>query len=541
MEKSSLFIQYALISVFDKSNILEFSQSLIKNKIQLLSTEGTAQILLHHNLPTLKISDYINFPEIMNGRLKTLHYKIYAGILKRKKIDDVIMKKHNIKSIDMLIVNFYPFQKFINHEKYTEEEMLNNIDIGGPSIVRAAIKNYKNTVIIIDHNDYQKIIEEINISNGYISIHTRHTLAIKALKYIIEYDKFIYHYFNKKLNIDNTLLIQNNTHIKSYNNFPNTLNLVNLAFKKKKNVIYGENPHQKAALYIQDNTKNSGSVITAQQLQGKKLSYNNIVDMDTALECVKTFAEPTCVIVKHANPCGVASSHNIYIAYNQAYHSDSMSAFGGIIAFNRTLDTKTALSIIDNKFTEAVIAPNIDPDCLPILSRKKNIKILICGSWSVQNTPQINLKSISNGLLVQECDNLKHLKNYQIVTIHKPTDKEIQDALFCWKIVKFVKSNAIVCGKNNQTTGIGSGQMNRVYAVKIATTAFNTQKKLNIQGSVMASDAFFTFSDGIKIAAEMGIRCIIQPGGSIKDQEIIDTANQQKISMIFTYIRHFRH
>lgn len=542
MTQPSLFIRHALISVFDKSNIIEFSKFLIQKKIQLLSTEGTSQILSNHNLPTLKISNYIKFPEIMNGRLKTLHHKIYAGVLGRKGVDDTVMKEYNIQPIDMLVINFYPFHKFIKNKKYSEEEILNQIDIGGPNIIRAAIKNYKNIVTIIDSKDYKKIIEEINTKNGFISLKTCSILATKALKYIIDYDNIIYNYFNQKLYTNNMSSIQNKKiYIQSQNNFPDTVTLTNLKFKKKQNMIYGENPHQQAALYIQTNTKKNGSIATATQLQGKKLSYNNIVDMDTALECVKMFTAPTCVIVKHDNPCGVASSHNIQSAYNQAYHADSISAFGGIIAINRPLNEKIAQTIIKQKFIEAIVAPSIHQDCLKILSHKKNIRILICGSLIQPKIPKINFKIINGGLLIQEWDNIENLKNLEIVTVCKPTEKEIKDALFCWKIVKFVKSNAIVCGKNNQTTGIGSGQMNRAHAVKIATTPFNKQQSSNIQGSVMASDAFFTFPDGIKIAAEMGIRCIIQPGGSIKDKEIINISNQYGISMIFTHIRHFRH
>lgn len=543
MPQFPLFIRNALISVFNKCNITEFAKLLIQKKITLLASEGTAKQLSDTGITTIKISDYTKFPEIMNGRLKTLHHKIYAGILRRKNIDDSLMHTHNIHPIDMLIVNFYPFHEIINNQKYSEEEILNNIDVGGPNIVRAAIKNYKNVVIITDHNDYTKITHEINTYNGYISLKTRLNLAIKALKYIIEYDNAIYNYFNQKFNTKNKLVTQNNHNNQQfYNNFPEKISFMNFKFTKKQNIIYGENPHQKSALYIQNNLQNNGSVATAQQLQGKQLSYNNIVDMNTALECVKMFSDPTCVIVKHDNPCGVASSHNIYNAYNQAYNADPISAFGGIIAFNRPLDKNTAQNIIDKKLTTAIIAPSVHQNCLNILSLKKNIKVLVSGNWTSQKILKIDFKNINDGLLIQEHDQMENFNHHlNIVTIRKPTEEEIKDALFCWKIVKFVKSNAIVCGKNYQTTGIGSGQMNRAHAVKIATIPFNTQQITKVQGSAMASDAFFTFSDGIQTASKMGIRCIIQPGGSIKDKEIINTANQHGISMIFTYIRHFRH
>lgn len=542
---SSTLIRCALISTFDKSNIIEFSKSLIQKQIKILSTEGTAQILSNAGLPILKISDYTQFPEIMHGRLKTLHHKIYAGILRRKNIDDNFMHTYNIQSIDMLVINFYPIQEIIKNTKCSEEEVLNKFDIGGPNIIRAAIKNYKNIAIITDNKDYQTIINEINACDGKISLQTLSILATKALKYIIEYDNIMCTYLHQKMYMKNKKIITNNhIHNQSNNPFPNTLNFMNIKFIKKQNMIYGENPHQQAAIYTDTNIQNTGSAATARQLQGKQLSYNNMVDINTALECVKTFTNPTCVIVKHDTPCGVASAHNIYTAYTLAYQSDPISAFGGIIAFNRPLDKNTAQSIIDKKFIEAIIAPNIDQDCLNILSYKKNIRILVSGHWTTKKIKTIDVKKINEGLLIQEHDDSDILEKFDylnIVTIRKPTEKEINDALFCWKIVKFVKSNAIVCGKNNQTTGIGSGQVNRAYSVKIATHYFNIKEFSNIQGSTMASDAFFTFSDGINIAAKMGISCIIQPGGSIKDKDIINTANQHGISMIFTHTRHFKH
>ncbi|WP_331828602.1 bifunctional phosphoribosylaminoimidazolecarboxamide formyltransferase/IMP cyclohydrolase [Candidatus Blochmannia sp. SNP] len=541
MTRSSLFIRRVLISVFDKSNILEFAQSLIERGIQLLSTGGTAQVLIDAGLPVLKISDYIKLPEMMNGRIKTLHYKIYAGILGRRGLDDAVMRQYNIQPIDMVVINFYSFNSLLMKNKISsEEEMLEYIDISGPSMVRAAAKNYKNVATVVNSNSYEKILDEINHCNGLLSLETRFHLAVKAFKYVAEYDNAISHYFNDQLRNNRcTTMTDENNYNESYHCFPKNLTFMNLKFIKKQDMCYGENPHQRAAFYIDTCEKQVGSIATAHQLQGKPLSYNNVLDMDTALECVKIFDEPTCVIVKHTNPCGVATSNTISSAYVKAYQSDPVSAFGGIIAFNRSLDKNTAKTIVKRQFVEAIVAPSIDRDCLSILSSKKHIRVLECGVWTVRK-PDIDFKRINGGLLVQDYDVITDLQCLTTVTIRQPTNEEMKDALFCWKIVKFVKSNAIVCGKNYQTTGIGSGQMNRVHAVKIAVS-FKEQGMLSIQGSVMASDAFFPFPDVIRIASEVGISCIIQPGGSIRDQEIIKTADKYGISMIFTRIRHFRH
>lgn len=548
---SLLSIHQVLISVFDKSKILNFAQFLFQQGVKILSTKGTTQTLSKVGLTVHNISDYIKCPEIMNGRIKTLHYKIYAGILNRTNIDNDILSAHNIQPIDMVIVNFYPFHAIAQNKQFSIENILEYIDIGGPSMIRAAAKNYQNTVVIVDYHDYQNILHEMNKYHGSVTLNTRFNLATKAFKYITEYDTAILNYFNKKNYKINTtqhssIIKTNHNHTKSPSNdyFPKSLKCINIEFIKKQNMRYGENPHQKAALYTETNPKKTiGSIATAKQLQGKPLSYNNILDLDTALECVKMFTQPTCVIVKHTNPCGVATSDTIYTAYKKAYQADPTSAFGGIIAFNRSLDIHTTQSIINQNFVEAIIAPDIHQNCFKILSNKKHIRVLSTGSWKQPNNiSKIDFKKISGGLLIQNSDTMITPKNLDIVTNTHPTEQEIQDAIFCWKIVKFVKSNGIVCGKNHQTTGIGSGQLNRVHAVKIATAFTKHQKNIaQIQGSVMASDAFFPFPDSINIAAKMGIHCIIQPGGSIRDTEIIKTANQHNISMIFTHTRHFRH
>ncbi|URJ28229.1 bifunctional phosphoribosylaminoimidazolecarboxamide formyltransferase/IMP cyclohydrolase [Candidatus Blochmannia vicinus (nom. nud.)] len=541
MTQSSLFVRRVLISVFDKSNILKFAQSLIERGIQLLSTGGTAQVLADAGLPVFKISDYVNLPEIMDGRIKTLHYKIYAGILGRRGLDDAVMRQYNIQSIDMVVINFYSFSSLLKKNKIcSEEEMLEYIDISGPSMVRAAAKNYRNVATVVDSDNYEKILDEINHRNGLISLKTRFHLAAKAFKYVAEYDNAIADYFDCQLENNRcvTTIDEDNYDALSHP-FPKKLTFMNFKFIKKQDMCYGENPHQRAAFYIDTCEKQIGSIATAHQLQGKPLSYNNILDMDTALECVKMFDEPTCVIVKHTNPCGVATSNTISSAYVKAHQSDPISAFGGIIAFNRSLDKNTAQTIVNRQFVEAIVAPSIDRDCLSILSSKKNMRVLECGAWTLRKS-DIDFRRINGGLLVQDHDVMTELQSLETVTIRQPTNEEIKDALFCWKIVKFVKSNAIVCGKNCQITGIGGGQMNRVHAVKIAVS-FKEQGMLNVQGSVMASDAFFPFPDVIRIASEVGINCIIQPGGSIRDREIIKTADRYGISMIFTRIRHFRH
>ncbi|CAD83237.1 phosphoribosylaminoimidazolecarboxamide formyltransferase, IMP cyclohydrolase and MGS-like domain [Candidatus Blochmanniella floridana] len=547
---SSLSIRQALISVFDKSNLLHFSKSLSHLGIKLLSTEGTALILTNAGLTVNKISDYTNFPEIMNGQVKTLHHKICAGILSRKNLDESIIHKYGIQPIDMVIVNFYPFHLILQNKQHDSEKILEYIDIGGPNMVRAAAKNYKNTVIIVDNNDYDNILNEINTLHGSISLNTRLNLAAKAFKYIKQYDTMISDYFQHQLKLQPNKphhTIQKRIQPFNHSQLPEHIQCVNLTFKKKQTMRYGENPHQYSVLYTETNAPTeNGSVATSQQLQGKTLSYNNIIDMDTALECVKMFDQPTCVIVKHSNPCGVATADNIFTAYNKAYQADPTSAFGGIIAFNYPINNKKlAQSIINQNFVEAIIAPYVHQDCLNILSQKKNIRVLQSGMWNkntLKSISNIDFKRIPEGLLIQEHDThtIDHTKSFQVVTNKQPTIQETQDALFCWKIVKFVKSNAIVCGKDQQTTGIGTGQTNRILAVKIATS-LRLQNTVHISGSSMASDAFFPFPDSIKEAASMGISCIIQPGGSIQDPEIIKIANQHKISMIFTKIRHFRH
>lgn len=521
----------ALISVYNKTGIIKLAAYLNKKGVTIISTEGTSSFLEKSGIPHIKISNYIDFPEIMQGRIKTLHPKIYGGILADHEKDIEVMNKFNINFINIVIVNLYPFSYITKKQNHSEDLAIKYIDIGGLSLIRAAAKNYKNVTVITDYKDYNKIIKTID-QNNTLTIDYKLKLAAKAFKYVTTYDETISTYFNNKLknNIKNKHKI---------NYFPDSIKFITTQFIKKNNIRYGENNHQNAAFYMDKKHSHISSVSTAQQLQGKTLSYNNIVDIDTALQCVKAFKQPTCVIVKHNSPCGVASDMTICSAYQKAYQSDPISAFGGIIAFNKSLDTQTSIHIIENKFIEAIIAPSVDKNSLNILAQKKNIRILICGN-KFTDKYKFHIKTIDGGLLIQDQDIITNAKNFNVVTQRSPSNQEINDAIFCWKIVKFVKSNAIVYAYNQQTIGIGAGQMSRVFAVKIANLKVK-EIGFNAKGASMASDAFFPFPDGIEIAAQIGITCIIQPGGSIKDKEIIATANKYNISMIFTNIRHFKH
>ncbi|ADP67011.1 bifunctional phosphoribosylaminoimidazolecarboxamide formyltransferase/IMP cyclohydrolase [Buchnera aphidicola] len=523
---SNNLIKNALISVSDKKNIVEVAEKLIINKINLFSTGGTAQILKKNNIPVTEISDYTKFPEIMDGRVKTLHPKIMGGILGQKQKDQEIMKLYNICPIDIVIVNFYPFEKIKNIKKNDIDNVVNNIDIGGPTLVRASAKNYKNVIVIVDLDDFQSTIDSIN--NNTMNMEKRFNLASKAFEYTSYYEQIISQYF-----------IEQNSLYKKTNNslFPNE---INFSFIKKQDLRYGENYHQKSSFYIEKNMCDSGTISTACQIQGKTLSYNNISDSDIALECVKQFTKPACVIVKHGNPCSVAVSHNILESYLSAYNSDPISAFGGIISFNCKLDEKTAQTIINQQFVEVIIIPEISKKAVKILQKKQNIRVLVTGKLQ-NNTVGLDLKKITNGLLVQEYDshNIDY-NSWSFVTKRSPTKKELKDSIFCWQVAKFVKSNAIVYGSDEITIGIGAGQMSRIYSTKLANIKVKDQGK-NIIGATMASDAFFPFRDGIDEAASVGISSIIQPGGSIRDEEIIQAADEHNITMIFTKKRHFKH
>jgi phosphoribosylaminoimidazolecarboxamide formyltransferase/IMP cyclohydrolase len=511
-------IKRALISVFDKSGIIEFSQNLASLNIEILSTGGTAKLLKENNIPVIEVSDYTGYPEMMAGRVKTLNPKIHGGILARRGVDEKVMSENKINPIDLVVVNLYPFQETVSRPDCSIEEAIENIDIGGPAMLRSSAKNHASVTVVVDSADYQSVLDELNTS-GDTSLQTRKKLALKAFEHTAQYDGAIANYLGRE-----------------DNGFSNTLNL---QFFKSQTMRYGENPHQKAAFY-KETKVNEASVSSSKQIQGKELSFNNLADADAALECVRNFNDPSCVIVKHANPCGVATRDTILAAYLDAYKTDPTSAFGGIIAFNRELDKQTVQSIIDQQFVEVIIAPSLSNDAISVLSDKENIRVLVCGNLD-KLRPSLDYKRISGGLLVQDKD-LGELNkaDLQCVTKIQPTDSQITDLLFAWKVVKYVKSNAIVYANNQMTIGIGAGQMSRIYSAKIAGIKA-AEESLKVEGSVMASDAFFPFRDGIEAAAKAGIKAIIHPGGSIRDDDIIAAANEHSIAMVFTGMRHFKH
>ncbi len=523
-------VRRALLSVSDKAGIVEFAQALSQRGVELLSTGGTARLLADAGLPVTEVSDYTGFPEMMDGRVKTLHPKVHGGILGRRGQDDAIMAEHAISAIDMVVVNLYPFAQTVAREGCSLEDAVENIDIGGPTMVRSAAKNHKDVAIVVKSGDYQAIIAELDANEGSLTLETRFDLAIKAFEHTAAYDSTIANYFGS------LVPAYHGESKEPSGRFPRTLNL---NFIKKQDMRYGENSHQQAAFYIEEEIKEA-SVATATQVQGKALSYNNIADTDAALECVKEFSEPACVIVKHANPCGVAVSDSLLDAYDRAYKTDPTSAFGGIIAFNRELDAQTAQAIISRQFVEVIIAPSASEEALKITAAKQNVRVLTCGRWQ-QRVPGLDFKRVNGGLLVQDRDlDMVAAADLRVVSKRQPTEQELRDALFCWKVAKFVKSNAIVYARENMTIGIGAGQMSRVYSAKIAGIKAGDEG-LEVKGSAMASDAFFPFRDGIDAAAAVGVSCVIQPGGSIRDDEVIAAADEHGIAMIFTDMRHFRH
>ncbi|MGZ8159392.1 MAG: bifunctional phosphoribosylaminoimidazolecarboxamide formyltransferase/IMP cyclohydrolase [Methylobacter sp.] len=528
----------ALVSVSDKSGIVDFCRELNQLGIEILSTGGTAKTLAEHNIPATEVSDYTGFPEMMDGRVKTLHPKVHGGILARRGIDDAVMAENGIKPIDMVVVNLYPFEQTIANPDCDLDTAIENIDIGGPTMIRAAAKNHADVAVIVDPSDYASIIAELK-NNAGLSHQTRFNLALKSFEHTARYDTAISAYLG---NIRRACSQQaGGIHTIPGDNriqFPETLNL---QFYRNQTMRYGENPHQNAAFY-REKTPANGTIAAAKQLQGKELSYNNIADADAALECVKTFGDqPTCVIVKHANPCGVAQAGNLLDAYDKAYATDPTSAFGGIIAFNRELDEQTAAEIVKRQFVEVIIAPTISAAAQTVLSEKQNVRVLECGIWNSDNQPSLDFKRVAGGLLVQDKD-LGEITaaDIKIVSKRAPTEQEMADLLFAWKVAKFVKSNAIVYCKNGQTIGVGAGQMSRVYSARIAGIKAS-DAGLDVPGSAMASDAFFPFRDGIDSAAEAGITAVIQPGGSMRDSEVIAAADEHNIAMVFTGMRHFRH
>ncbi|MGE0079732.1 MAG: bifunctional phosphoribosylaminoimidazolecarboxamide formyltransferase/IMP cyclohydrolase [Thiohalomonadaceae bacterium] len=517
-------IQRALISVSDKTGVLEFARELAAMGVEILSTGGTAKLLGEHGVKVTEVSDYTGFPEMMDGRVKTLHPKIHGGILGRRGQDDAVMAQHGIGGIDLIVVNLYPFAQTVAKPGCTLEDAIENIDIGGPTMLRAAAKNHRDVTVVVDAADYARVLAEIRANGGAVSDATRFDLAVKTFEHTAQYDGMIANYLGA--------IVDNG----KAEGFPRTFNM---QFVKAQGMRYGENPHQQAAFYVSAGAREA-SVSTARQLQGKELSFNNIADTDAALECVKQFDEaPACVIVKHANPCGVAVGASLLEAYERAYQTDPESAFGGIIAFNRELDAETARAIVERQFVEVIIAPAVSAAASEVVAAKKNVRLLECGQWPATPGKRLDYKKVTGGLLVQDADLALH-GELKIVTRRAPSEQEMRDLLFAWRVAKFVKSNAIVYAKGEQTYGVGAGQMSRVNSARIAAIKAE-HAGLEVRGSVMASDAFFPFRDGIDAAAGAGITAVIQPGGSMRDDEVIAAADEHAMAMVFTGMRHFRH
>ncbi|MDG1987042.1 MAG: bifunctional phosphoribosylaminoimidazolecarboxamide formyltransferase/IMP cyclohydrolase [Halieaceae bacterium] len=516
-------IKTALLSVSDKRDIEEFAAQLVDLGIEILSTGGTAKQLQKAGIGVTEVADYTGFPEMMDGRVKTLHPKVHGGILARRPQDEDVMQAHGIKPIDLVVVNLYPFSQTVAKPGCTLADAIENIDIGGPTMVRSAAKNHLYVCIIVDPMDYSSVIDELKANNGSTTHATRFDLAVKAFEHTANYDGMIANYFGTKIKDGSET-------------FPRTFNT---QFYKKQEMRYGENPHQKAAFYVEKNLTETG-ISTCNQIQGKELSFNNVADTDAALECVRIFENPTCVIVKHANPCGVASCDTIYDAYNLAYETDPESAFGGIIAFNRPLDIDTARVIIERQFVEVIVAPTIDEEAKLILQTKNNLRAFEVGNLKA-GEHALDFRRVNGGLLVQDRDlGAISKEKLRVVTKIQPNESQLSDLLFAWQVAKHVKSNAIVYAQNSRTIGIGAGQMSRVNSARIASIKAE-HANLQVQGSVMASDAFFPFRDGIDSAAERGIAAIIQPGGSMRDDEVVKAADEHDIAMVFTSMRHFRH
>ena len=512
--------KFALISVSNKSNLEGIVKYLIKNNFQIISTGGTFKKLKELSLPVISISDITKFPEIMDGRVKTLHPNIHAGLLAREKDND-ILNDLSIHRINVLIVNFYPFEKTVNKSKVVFEEAIENIDIGGPAMVRAGSKNFENCSVLTDPSDYKRFINDFDpelMSNDILNSN----LALKAFEYVTHYDISIANYLGKEIGKED---------------FPKYQSL-----RKVNSLRYGENPHQTASLY-QNNSVRSISIVNSKQHQGKELSFNNIVDGDSALSCVINYDDPSCVIVKHANPCGVCSHSDLIKAYEGAYNTDPTSSFGGVIAFNRDVNEDVIKKILDNQFVELIVAPSFSKKALEYAETKINIRIVEYADFKKQNNENlIQIKSISDGILIQDEDYSPQdiEKNYKVVSKKIPTVEELIDLHFSWIVSKYVKSNAIVFSRKKKTLGIGAGQMSRIDSTFIAAKKA-AQQNLSLKNAAMASDAFFPFPDNVEKAAELGVTSIIQPGGSQNDELVINKANELNISLVFTGIRHFRH
>jgi phosphoribosylaminoimidazolecarboxamide formyltransferase/IMP cyclohydrolase len=517
-------VRRALLSVSDKTGIVEFARELKERGVEILSTGGTANLLESHGIAVKEVAEHTGFPEIMGGRVKTLHPKIHGGLLGRRGLDEGVMRDHNIEPIDLLAVNLYPFAATVARPDCTYDDAVDNIDIGGPAMVRAAAKNHASVTVVVDPADYRSLLDELAANGGATNVAMRQKLAAKAFAHTAQYDAMVSAYFTGAIG-------------GALQTFPADLNL---SFRKTHDLRYGENPHQQAAFYS-DPRAIGASVTQATQLQGKELSFNNIADSDTALECVRQFEFPACVIVKHANPCGVARADSILHAYQRAFKTDPTSAYGGIIAFNRELDGETAHAIVEQQFVEVILAPGLSDAAKAVLATRDNVRVLVTGDLSRPVTQLLEYKSVAGGLLVQTRDDgAVRAQELRTVTRRPPTLAELDDLIFAWRVAKYVKSNAIVAAKDKMTVGIGAGQMSRVVSSKIAAMKAKDEG-LTLTAAAVASDAFFPFRDGVDVLAEMGVSCLIQPGGSKRDPEVIAAADEHDMAMVFTGMRHFRH
>jgi phosphoribosylaminoimidazolecarboxamide formyltransferase / IMP cyclohydrolase len=513
-------IRRALLSVSDKQGIVELAKALSTRGVELLSTGGTAKLLAEAGVPVVEVSQHTGFPEIMDGRVKTLHPKIHGGLLGRRGQDDAVMQAHGISPIDLLVVNLYPFAATIARPNCTYADGVENIDIGGPAMLRAAAKNHDHVAVVVDPTDYPAVLTAMD--SGGTDFALRQRLAAQTYAHTSRYDSMVADW-----------MLNASGHTEAH---PAALEL---RYTKKLELRYGENPHQRGAFYV--DTSSGANIATSRQVQGKELSYNNIADADTALECVRQFDEPACVIVKHANPCGVALAASIAGAYEQAYRTDPTSAFGGIIAFNRPLDEITARTILDRQFVEVIIAPGATDAALALTAAKANVRVLLTASLNGPSPHASEYRSVTGGLLVQDRDSgIRTIDDLRVVTQRAPTPTEMADLLFAWRVCKFVKSNAIIYARDQLTLGIGAGQMSRVVSSRIAAMKA-ADAGFDVRGAAMASDAFFPFRDGLDVAAEYGITAVIQPGGSLRDDEVVAAANEHGMTMVYTGMRHFRH
>ena len=520
-------IKQALISVSDKTGVLDFARALNAMQVRILSTGGTAKLLADNGVPVTEVADYTDFPEMLDGRVKTLHPKIHGGILARRDFAEhtAALQQHDIPTIDMVVVNLYPFQQTVAKDQCSLEDAIENIDIGGPAMLRSSAKNHKDVVVICDPSDYSRVLEEMTASQGDVGYETRFALAKKVFAHTAQYDGAITNYFSS--------LGPEREHA-TRSAYPDTLNL---HFEKVQEMRYGENPHQSAAFY-RDLQPFEGALANYRQLQGKELSYNNIADADAAWECVKTFDEAACVIIKHANPCGVATAASPLEAYQKAFQTDPTSAFGGIIAFNRELDGAAALAVA-KQFVEVLIAPSFSTEARQVFAGKQNVRLLEIPLGQGINSHDV--KRVGGGLLVQSPDAKNvQLAELKLVSKKQPTPAQLQDLMFAWRVAKFVKSNAIVFCANGMTLGVGAGQMSRIDSARIASIKAENAG-LSLTGSAVASDAFFPFRDGLDVVVNAGATAVIHPGGSVRDQEVIDAADEHGIVMLLTGTRHFRH